>query len=87
MKRILLPPLDDEETRQRQYYGARRSATARSRMTKHITAEASAMIDEAVEATLREFPNSDELAAPLRAYLRRRWPFIIKTAITQEASA
>ena len=50
-------------------------------MGKLLTAEADAMIEEAVEATLREHPDADVIRDCLRAYLRKRWPYIVKAAI------
>jgi len=54
-------------------------------MAKRVTAEAAADIEEAVEATLREFPDADVIEEPLRIYIRKRWPHILRAAVTQHA--
>jgi hypothetical protein len=51
-------------------------------MGKLLTPEASAMIDEAVEVTLDEFHDDGAMKEFLRGYLRRRWPFILKSILT-----
>jgi hypothetical protein len=51
-------------------------------MTKLLTAEAIDAIDEAVEETLRQYPKADVIRGYLRAYLRRRWPYIVRATIT-----
>jgi hypothetical protein len=55
-------------------------------MSGPITPEAAADIDAAVEATLDQYPDAEILRQPLRAWLRRRWPAIVKSAVTTEAS-
>jgi hypothetical protein len=56
-------------------------------MSKLLTPEAIDAINEAVEETLRQHPDASVIEECLRAYLRRRWPHIVKFAITLEASA
>jgi hypothetical protein len=56
-------------------------------MGKLLNAEADAMIEEAVEQTLEQYPDAEILRQPLRAWLRRRWPHVVRFAITLEASA
>jgi hypothetical protein len=56
-------------------------------MGGHINPEDSALIDEAIEITLDEFHDDGAMKEYLRSYLRKRWPFIVKFAVTLEASA
>jgi len=53
-------------------------------MTKHITAEAAADINAAIDATLHHFPEADAVEEHLKVYIRRRWPFVIKSAINSK---
>jgi hypothetical protein len=55
-------------------------------MSKLLTAEAIDAIDETVEETLRQHPDANVIEECLRNYLRRRWPYIVKFATTQETS-
>jgi hypothetical protein len=51
-----------------------------------ITTEAANLIDEIVEETLRQHPDANVIEECLRNYLKRRWPRIVKSAITLETS-
>jgi hypothetical protein len=54
-------------------------------MSKRLTSEAADLINQAVEEVLRQHPGASEFEEPLRALLRKRWPFILRS-ITVEAS-
>ena len=50
-----------------------------------ITPEATDIIDAAIEEALRECPDADVIEEPLRIYIRKRWPHILRAAVTQHA--
>ena len=51
-------------------------------MGKLLNAEAIDAINEAVEKTLHEFPDARKVEGYLKTYIHRRWPYVIKAAIS-----